>query len=267
MASNLRFIDILSSFVPEDLSNRPGLDVGFKALWTWALFADLATEALTQGIASWFPGLGTPSARTMLAENRGITRGPGELSAEFDERLRTWLVSTAEKGQTLGLLRQIQAYVPGRPKVRGITRSGHWVTLDTDGTVTVETSAWTWDELLLPERAAFWSNLFVVVYTSAWDLQDACGTGKKVGVNEGAGFKISRSQAQELRALIREWKAARTRVRCVIFTSNAALFDPLNPASVPDGTWGRWGKPGGAGYNPTSARVRARTTACRYMEI
>lgn len=269
MPSKFTIVDGLQDRIPWDFSNREGLDVAFRFLLSGALLADLAAEVLAQGLMSWFPGLGTPTARPWIARARGLTRGPAELAAEFDARLVGWLDAHARKGNTRELIRQIQAYVPGKPRVRAITRSGVWTTLESNGTITVESAPWNWDGVLHPERSEYWSNLFVVIYTSAWKEQAAIGSpGLVAGLNEGVGLKIPKTQAQEIRSIIGEWKAARTRVRCVIFCPDPSLFDPTNPATCPDGTWGAWSAPSGFGYHPTSERVRSgRVTTCRYMEF
>lgn len=264
MSTSIRLRDAFRSYVPRFLSDRPGKNVGFRFLWTMIAPLDVAAQVLVEGIQAAQPGYGTPSALPLIGRTRGILRGLVDTDAVYAARLRRWLEAWREAGSSYELARQIQAYLGTSPRVRVITRSGIWVTLDPNGTITKAAAAWDWDSLSHPERAGFWSELFIVIEGALYAKQLPWGAGnQKWGTREGWGHRIPSEQGAELRSLMQTWKSAHSRIRAVIWTPTAAAhFIPGNAGSCPDGTWGAWGTTG------NGPRVASnRFTDCRYWEF
>lgn len=269
MTARIRFRDAFTAYVPQWLSDRPSTNVAYRTIWAMSSVLDAAAEVLVQGLQAPYPGVGTPTALPLIARSRGIARGLADTDASAAATLRGWLDARKRKGSARELARQIQAYLPGSPRVRVITRSGVWTTLESDGTITVENAPWDWDSSSHPERndpaAPWWSNLFVVIYSTAYVNQGVFGGGTKFGDNEGLGQRIPREQSDELRGIMREWKRASTRIRCVIWCPDPTKFDPTDPGTCPDGFWGAWSL---AAYGGNSYRVPShRFTFCRYWEF
>lgn len=271
MTVSVRFRDIFAKFTPPWLADR-GKDVtqqtvGYRYLWSMIAPLDAAMDVLVQGLQAAWPGKGTSTALPYIGRSRGIVRGPTETDASFAFRLIQWLDTWRGAGSALTIARTLHDYLTGNPKVRVITRSGVWVTVNADGSVTYNNAAWNWDGTSHPTRSGYWSEIWIVIYPSpyatAGQFLDVAGTPAPLwGDQLGIGHDVPRSDYDAVKGLIAQWKAAHTKVRAVIWTSDATLFDPTNPATCPNGNWGAWGNTG-AGSRVASSR---NTTTCRYWE-
>lgn len=259
-----RFRDVFASFIPPWLSDRPGFHASYQYLWSMIAPLDAAAELLVQGLQATWPGIGTPTALPLIERMRGIVRGVGESDADYVARVSTWLDLWRAAGSAEAIAHAIQAYLPGHPQIRIVTRSGFWVTLHTDGTITTQQGTWNWDGVSNPERAGFWSEIWVIVYPDAWsETGTFLNTGNTWGSDVlGIGHDVDRTQNDAILGMIAQWKSAHTYCRAVIWTTDATLFDPNTPASLPNGTWGQWSSPG-TGPRVASGR---NTTTCRYWE-
>lgn len=260
------FRDAARKVITPWLGDRPnGLTVGFRYIWsvvsTFDVFATMAEEALQAPI----PGVGDPSAFPYIGSNRALRRAQSETDAEYTARLTTWLDRARQWGSMLAVARSIHEYLANRPRVRIYNRAGACYEIaETTGTVTVYapgTTAWDWDSLSNPERAGYWWDLWICVYPTQWADQGTWGDGRLWGRNHGdagIGHLTSRVEYDAIRADVEQYKSAHSHVRAIIWTSDATLFDPTDPTTQPDGTWGRWKPVGGTGRN---------VTTCKYWEM
>lgn len=253
VSHNLRHA--IKSYVPNWLSNRVGFQSAFKILYACALLCDSLIAFGLQGIDAAWPGRGTPTALALIGQGRGLIRGIGESDDSYAARLRAWLTTWRNSGSPEVLAQLIQSYLGGMPVVRVIDRAGNFVTANADGTTTkVSDPTWNWDTVLNPERAGWWSDIWIVIYYSnatwpyytsftdpAWDA--AWGTYN----NFGLGFEITREPVEGISQIVASFKGAHTWVSAVIFTTDVTLFVPgsLGNSGNPDGTWGNWSKPVG----------------------
>ncbi|MGN6106668.1 MAG: hypothetical protein ACTHU0_16295, partial [Kofleriaceae bacterium] len=79
------------------------------------------------------------------------------------------------------------------------------------------------------------------------------------------GQDTTTANAEAIRALVRQWKAAHSRCVALVFAYDPASFDPTSPPGspgMPDGWWGRWSKDDGTG-----GRVRSRRADARFWEV
>lgn len=263
MTAPIRFRDALASIVPWWLSARlqAGLTVGYRYLWGIVQVLDGLAEFLVQGIQAAWPGIGTPTALALIGRSRGIVRGLDDTNDEYAARLRVWLDTWRNAGSQQELARQIRAYLRGRPRVRIVTRAGLWFTIEADGTESTAQQAFDWDSVSNPENAGHWSEMWIIVYPDSWAYSGQWGTsdGQKYGDLLGIGHAVTREEWDGVKNIIAQWKAAHSRVVAVIYTTDPDLFDPLDPLSLPDGTWGKWGR-------GTSRMATRNTTTCRYWE-
>ena len=269
MTASRRFRDEIRSYVVPWLSDRhfavPELSAGFRFLWTLVAPLDAAADVLIQGIRAAQPGQGTPTALPLIGRGRGIIRGYGETDASYAARLVGWLDRWRIAGTAEAVARAVQDYIVSKPRVRVISRSGVWVTAELDGSITRANATWNWDATSNPARAGFWSELFVVVYPPPWGNSGTYGDGTQYGLTgagPGLGHQASRVEAADLRGLLNQWKSAHSRIRAVIWTTDATLFDPAAPASCPNGSWGEWGNTGSGARGPSSRNY----SVCRYWE-
>lgn len=251
----------LTSMVPNWLSNRPGANVGFRILYSIALMFDVLVEMMLQGLYAAMPGKGTPTALGVLGQSRGILQGLTETNSAFAVRLRNWLFYWYNAGSGEILAQMIQSFLPGNPQVRIVDRSGNWVTAFQNGTTQAQVdTAWNWDSISNPERANWWSDIWIIVYPDPWvtwepnngagpgtgwanaAAQTQWSSGGPQGL--GIGHQVPRVAVDGILQIVATWKGAHTYVVAIMFTNILGLFTPgsLTSYGNPDGTWGNWGK-------------------------
>jgi hypothetical protein len=274
----------LASFVPNWLSNRKGLNVGYRVLYTIALMADVLVEMMLQGLRASRPGDGTPTALPVLGQGRGILQGYIESNGSFAQRLITWLTYWFNAGSGEVLAQMIGYFLSvglatdpthGAQVVRIVDRSGNWVTWQNGVTSTTVDKNWNWDGKLNPERSGWWSDIWIIIcpitqfsapvapdpyvgYTSgnfadpAWLA--AWGKGQA-----GIGHHMPRNIVNGILQIVSTWKGAHTFVQAIIWSCDPFLFVPgtlLSYPGNPDGTWGNWGKRDPATGHSIPARTR-----------
>ena len=274
----------LNSIVPTWLSNRAGLNSGFKVLYTIALIGDCYLEGVWEGFQAAL-GIGTPTAFPYLGQARGLLQGPTESDDSFTNRLKNWLATWEEAGSAEILAQQIQVYLVGQgtlgagilPIVRVINRSGTWVTANSDGTTTKVTGApFNWDETLgwddgtlhqLGEVVSgYWSDSWIVIapnnstpifapYTGTDDPAWLANFGP--AATFGAGCQIPLAVANGILQLIHTWSGAHMWVRAVILAADNTSYSPGTPTA--DGTFGDWSKLVGG------VQVPAREPTARFI--
>jgi hypothetical protein len=265
MSDVVRIRDRVRGYVPWWLSDRhysSGKTVGFRFMWAVISALDVYMQVALEALQSAWPGKGTPTALPLIGRSRGILRGEADTDAQYAAKLRMWLDKWANAGTQRQLAIEIHEYLANRPQVRIVNRAGHWVTVAADGTVTTATASWNWDSVSNPERSGFWSEMWIIIYPTQWAFSGNWGDGRQWGARDsGIGHRVSRQEVDAVKGLIGQWKSAHSKVRAVIWTSDATLFDPTNPATRPDGTWGTWSI-GSATRVPSGRNL----TTCRYWE-
>ncbi|MDX6480352.1 MAG: hypothetical protein QOG85_862, partial [Gaiellaceae bacterium] len=238
----------------------------FRFLYALVAPLDALLDQVQQGLASWFPGRGTPTALPYIGRSRGIIRNQGESEASYAERLGRWLDTWPEAASQELIAVAIHQFLATHPRVRVITRSGLWLTCEADGTIVRTEAAWDWDSISHPQRndpdAPWWSDMWIVVQLSPWAQRP--GTLGDLTGDDGfaLGHLATHPEVDAIKGLIAQWKGAHSRVRAVIWTTDATLFDPEEPASCPNGRWGAWGIYDGTSYVPSDRNI----TTCRYWE-
>ncbi len=264
MTARLRLRDALSRVLPWWLSDRheQGKSTGYRFLWAQVAVLDTFLDALLEGMQASWPGAGTPTALPYIGRSRGVIRGRGDTDDEYAAKCRAWLDRSELWGSMLGIASEFQDYLANHPRVRVINRGGRWLTLNADKTVDIVDAAWDWDSVSNPERATWFSDLWVVLYTDEYPTTGEWGDGRDWGARDsGIGLLAPRTERDEMAHLVAEVKSAGSRIRAVIWCADETLFDPSAPATCPDGTWGQWSLPGS---DPRVPGGRDRT--CRYWE-
>lgn len=267
MTVSVRFRDAFRKFIPPWLADRSTLGVGksagFRFLWSMIAPLDAAAEVLVQGLQAAWPGKGTPTALPLIGRTRGMIRGESETDAAYAARLLLWLDRWRAAGSAEAIAQAIHDFCANHPKVRIVTRSGYWVTLNADGTITRTTAAWNWDGVSHPERFGFWSEIWVIVYPTQWEHRAGVwGDGVWGSTGLGWGHNAPRTSYEAIKGLAMQWKSAHTRVRAIVWTSDASLFNPADPGSLPNGSWGAWGTTSSGARVPSSRNL----TTCRFWE-
>lgn len=230
-------------------------------------------EVLFQGLQAAWPGVGTTTALQTIARTRGLIRWQDETDAAFTTRLRAWLDTWRTAGSSIAMARQIRGYLRTKPLIRVFTRTGIVTQITAAGveTTTATGVVFNWDGTSHPSRSGHWSDLFVVVYHGTpgvagtqWDYAGSWGVADAQTWNEtsglGFGQGVNREEYDAISGLIAQWKAAHSSVR-IIWTSDALLFVPGDPFSMPDGQWGEW-------IHPTIGGSSSRNlSTCRYWEF
>lgn len=237
----------LPSWLSESDPDSPSY--GHRFVFIIGRFVDTSLSAAMQASLAAV-GRGTPSALKYLGRARGITRGRLDTDATYGAKLSTWIDRWKEAGQQRRLAIEIAEYL-GDSRVRVVNRAGHWVTVEANGTITETDAEWDWDSVSHPDRndpeAPWWSDLWVIVYPT-WE-QRAGTLGDLVGADGyGIGHMAPAQQIDAVKGIIQSFKACHSCVRAVLWTSNEERYDPDEPSSCPDGTWGAWGIYDGDSY-------------------
>jgi hypothetical protein len=256
----------LARMIPNWQTLRPGAQTGFKFLWAMAAPVDILLELLLQGLNDWAPGSpnASPTALTLIGRSRGLIQGEAETADHFALRLINWRTNGlavappatprvwSQRGRTELLALQIQQYLGNTPMVRIIERipsslgapRATYTTASTDGTTSVVAANWNWDGWTgwtdeantydAPTVRGWWSDFWIVVYPGEWDISG--------DIAPLTGQRVHAVSHDVILAVLADWKGCFTFCRAIIFSYNAALFDPADPghAGNPDGTWGNW---------------------------
>ncbi len=254
---------ILANYLPSWLGdqNPTAPSWGYRTLAAAALLVDGQIQVVLEASLAAV-GRGTPTALKYLALARGVTRGRLDTDETFGDKLATWIDLAKARGGQRGLARELAGYL-GESRVRVINRAGHWVTVDADGTLTETDAAFDWDSVSHPERAEFLAEQFIVVYSPPAWIERPLTLGDLTGADGYAiGHLVTPQEKDAVLGIVDRAKAAHTMIRAVIFTTDAARFDPTVPASCPDGTWGAWGTRG----NGSRTKSGRDLTSCRFWE-
>ena len=253
----------LLSLVPNWLSNRPGLNTGFKWLYVMALMGDCMLEAALEGVRASWPGKGTPDALPYIAQGRGLVQGETESNTAFEARLIAWRTTWQNAGSDEILALMIQSYLGNDPTVTIVNRAGVWVTAAPGGMTSMTTAAWNWDgtsgtdTYSAAQVAGWWSDIWIIVYPCEWAIEPT--TSGTLDAAHGIDHMVTPSPTVDaILGLVRTWKGAHTFVRAIIWTYSATAFTPANPTA--DGNYGNWYK------MVNGVAVQSRNTSARYWE-
>jgi hypothetical protein len=260
---------IAANWITWWLSDRieDGLTTGYAIWWVVAATLDGLHELALEGIYASWPGYGTPTALPMIGRSRGMIRGMQESDESFGARLITWLTRWHHAGSQENLIQAIHEYVLGQPKAFIVNRNGTRVTIAPDGTMTTDVIAWDWDSVSNPERAEYWSELWIVVFSPPWAIDGLTIPSWQWGQGDtGYGHLVPRVDADAIKGLLEHGPsqhAAHSYVRAIIWSYDPTLFNPSSSGTMPDGTWGQWG------WSPTrnaAYQQSGRFLSCRYWE-
>lgn len=255
------------------LSDRieDGLTIGYTIWWIVGATMDHLHQFALEGIFASWPGFGTPTSLPMIGRSRGMIRGMQESDASYAARLVQWKTRWQHAGSMENLVQGFHEYILGQPRCYIVNRAGTRVTIGPDGTMTKDTITWDWDSLSNPERAGYWSELWIVVFSSPWGPTVTQIPNWHWGQDDfGSGLSIARVDAEALQGLLQTGPtqhSAHSYVRCVIYSPDPTLFDPTTPATMPDGTFGQWSYPTKTyGARHMSGRLVGAFANCRYVE-
>ena len=263
------FRDGLRSYVPKWLSPRNGFQTAWTILYTLVATLDVGVQTLLEAVMAPWPGVGPPDALPLIGASRGIRRGEADTDASYATRLQGWRDTWDGIGSDEILVGQIQAYLGNNPMVRMVNRAGFWTSIDSAGNIThVSGVGLFWDDISNPERndpdAPWWGDIWIIVYPTEWPKRAIPADGHPWNdADIGLGHAVPRVANDAIRAIVDQWRAPHTWLQAIIWSYNAALFDPTNlnvALGNPDGRWGNWHKPDGSG-----GFVPARnSTDCRF---
>jgi hypothetical protein len=260
----INFREALRSFVPPWLSDRPqlGLSRGFSFLYAMVAPQDTVLEHTVQAMSARLPGVGTTTALPLIGNDREVLRGPIETEVDYIARLKNWLYYAKRRGSRESIAFMLHKFLPGSPKVKVISRSGAWTTVDASGTVNEYLpGTWDWDSLSHPERAASSWDLWIIVYQSYYGAAPNYGTNQYGGPN-CFGLATPKQVFSDILRTVSVAKSAHSIARSIILTSNAADFSPGTPGSLmPDGWWGNYSKKDGSGN-----QIPARPASLRFYD-
>ena len=227
-------------------------DQGSRFMYSLGIQLDGIAEQFRLGVIQRFPGVCSAEALQHIGADRVLRRGAAEPESGYRDRNRKAFKSWKKAGSPLAVLEQLGAYfAPTPPVLRYVVngldendnRIADWWTLENGvySYVRANPSNWDWDGTYPPGR--FWIIVYGQVLTPWY-----WGDGHVWGGGQSWGFEEDGSLIQDVRSLIATWKAAGSHAGTflngldagILFTNDAALFDPTaSPGSpgMPDGTW------------------------------
>lgn len=275
MASGL-FRDMVKAFSPPwligpvDTTQSPPAGVGERFMYTLALAWDALMEHLRQGMLAHMPGQGPPDSLPPLGSDRAIIRGAAEPDANYASRVSMAFDTWHYAGAAWNLLSQLIAYAfPAIPLMRTVSNApgvSVWDSMSSSGFslatwqhVKALDGNWNWDSVYTN-----WWRGWIVIYAGSYLTKDGrWGDGKKWGDGRTWGTSATRAQIKSLRQIAAQWKPQHAYVVNIIISFDNTLFNPFaaaGDASLPNGTWGKWGKVTGADYVPS------RNANARFLE-
>lgn len=229
------FRDFIKGALPSWLTSGDGEKIQFVHALMMDLFLDRALSGLRCGFPSTTPddtGLGK------IGQDRLIRRGLSESRASYVARLQKYLPSLQRMGTAFELIRQIRAYINAPVMVRVVDGAGNWYEINGAGTKTFRPylQNWNWDG-----DTRNLGRLWVIIYSEQGPW--SCPTYDDGHDYGDAGFawggSFTPEIASDLKSLATEWTAQGVMLSHVIVTYDDTLFNPDNPASLPDGNWGK----------------------------
>ena len=284
------FRDGLASIVPVWLSNRPGLNVGYKYLYTICRVLDNMVESAVQGVRASWPGYGTATfnipnsnqADPYIAASRQLIQGETETYTAFEARLRAWIeiyrASSVKYPSPAAIAQRLHEYLGNNPRVRIVSRLGNWVTVDSSGNITYNNSVllnWDGNNTNPPAgRNNWWSDLWIIIDPPEWAAETRTLTqintayGSIAGWNAGLagggmGHPVPRNVVDNVQNLIARWKGSHTNVRAIVWNYTSTSYNPNSPGTIPgNGYWGPW-----AAMTDGNAATIQRRTSDRYWDV
>lgn len=252
---------------------------------------DRIMNAMIEGVAATWPGVGTATALPALGQSRGIIQGPNEPNAMYEARLINWINAWNGAGGDDWLALNIQGFLTGAgslgagilPTVRVVHRNGQWTIAQPNATITFASSPWNWDgvngwvddvgQKPPATTANYWSDTWIVVapdpftrYTGTSDplwLATAGQVGGGAGGGTGIGHDVSRAYVDGILAICKAtaWRPPHTWLRSIIWAGDTTSFSPALFVTNPDGNYGN------ANKNVKGVAVPSRASSARYWDI
>ncbi len=221
---------------------------GLTIAQSFILVVDQMIQVVLEWVNAKYPGLGTPTALPLIGQTRGLVQGETQTDDAFAAQLRAWLDFFQNDGGDNNLAISLQTYIGNTPLVRIITRSGHFFNLNTDGTFSfAQDSGWDWDSVSNPERAGYWSDIWVVLFPTEWPITGTTLSSLGSQINSlgavGLGHAVPQETHDVIMSLLKQRKAAHCYLDTIVWSYDSSLFVPgdLGAPGNPDGSWGFWG--------------------------
>jgi len=268
--------------------------LGMDALIDGAIEFALAAMPGQNRFAPLLGGFPNTDALPLLGRDRRIVRGFTEGPEDYALRLRHFREAWRAAGTGFGVLEQVRGVLgPNPPRVRAVTASGFWYTIEPDGTRKLHTPDGTGFQiapdgtssaLTAPAHPFDWDSethppnpfrFFIIIYAPT--NPPLTGTGGVYGWGlrfygtplETLGTSSTIPHVAMIRGLIGDCKTEGVDCHKIIIAFDPDSFDPETPgpypaAGMPDGWWGHHhGQPVDIGGGHLQ-RHPARLSTARY---
>jgi hypothetical protein len=227
-------------------------------MYTFGLSEDLLVQKMQEGQKAHMPGVGTPTALSLIGDDRNILRGFAETDDAYALRLKKAFETWQHAGSAESVMWSILGYVsPFSPKMETVSNSANWDILPPGSglgtqpahwsTFTAMPQNWNWDGVNFIMDNSLWWRAWVIIGPGVWAKNDTWGTaGRKWGDRNGTwGSTATRAQVTAVQQLVDTWKAAQCYVPWIIILRDVTYLDaflPAGDAKLPDGLYGQWHK-------------------------
>jgi hypothetical protein len=251
----------VQNFIPSWMANRPSFQQAFKFVWVHAFMCDVAVQSALEGMRAAWPGYdGRTDNLGLIGQARQLIQGETETAASFGARCRAWLTNAKTMGGDIGLATNLRAWIAGNPAVTVIDRcasiaqgglGARYTMISSSGVVTQQYAAFDWDSQSNPERATYWWDSWIVIFTSTvpsgyyvfnqgtWGAADS---GAAWNATSGWGLGSTMLENDTIRGLVSVWKGLHANCRAIVWCPDNTLFQPSTPIASgnPNGWWGKW---------------------------
>ena len=201
------------------------------ALADWAVF----------GVEASMPGVGTPTALSLIGRDMQIDRGPNETDDHYATRLQRAIDSHRVKGSGPELLKQLAAWFSPSilTPIRLVSNAAVWHEINLTTLVVTKTvvgTNWNWDAFT---AVRWWRGWLIIDSSVAPWTRDLWGDPGNWGDGGTWGSDATLDHVNQIRRIVDRWKPMHINAINVIVTFSATLFErtdasPPNPSGTSD---------------------------------
>lgn len=210
-----------------------------------------------------------PDALAAMGRDRRVVPGLDESPQSYAARLIQWIDEAKRRGNPFALMKKLAEYLGPLPSFRVVDAQGNWFSRDADGneSYVLAQANWEWDDHPFTDGGRKrWSRYWPIIYPNGlwtdgaewgdpaveWGLEDLTW-----------GTSATPEQVATVKAIVNDWKPARSRVVNIVIAFDAASFDPAAAVAdpgMPNGLWEHWSR------NVGGVQVPARLDTARYWD-
>lgn len=222
----------LFNLIPKWLRNNNA----YRVLYAVAIVMDALGDALFAAVKIRFPNVYSEESLSLLASERRMVRGRSESAESFAARLNQWWDVAKHSGDLFTIAKEVAKYfLPAHVIVQCVTNNGTMYTLGVDGSWSISTVSWNWDN-----HPEYWSRFWVLISNAVIGA-----TGTNALVQDSSQWVLDTSRmvgsdttdtAADVRLIEETHRAPHKHCSGILVLLDVDAFW----AEPPDGDWNYW---------------------------